>query len=419
MIKLFLILFLMPFTAQTQYWQTVPIGFFNNIWNLEWNKGDSYTRNSQHFKINKYDNSIWSLSDNRVVRLDEGGTFQLWDQNNTILFQLGDSYTDINFTSTHTFVVSQFTNLYKFDGSMWNVMSATDKGINLAVDSDTLWLSRQGEDYLRIVNATNISFGTFHADRVESKNGTTFIGTSPFGGSILQMNEPNFDLYLTSTSPYYLDYKNYDFKFSPYSDTFFTSGDRGFSLAVNGVFVDTITKFNTTNMPDLAITEFEFDSQGNIWAVFGPVPFGSLYYTEIIGYLDRTTNNWSQFYDGSNSPINFSNHRVTIELDSNGNLWVANGQNLHVLGLGTSPAWLGNEELKNNGTFVNVYPNPSSGKINISSNVSIREIIVYDAFGQEVLKSTSIDGIILPKGLFIVQVVSEKGEIFSEKVVVE
>jgi len=245
------------------------------------------------------------------------------------------------------FNLPEYTGLYLFNGFSWGLLSGLDKGLNLSTDGDTVWMARMNQDFNYYFSGILYSGLYSGARRLKSKNGEIFGTDNTYMGSLKKITGSTVYIYNPSINTYYLDFKNYDFKFSPFSDTLFTSGDRGFSLALNGVFVDTITKYNTTNMPDLAITEFEFDALGNIWAVFSPVPTGSIVQPEKIGYLDRSTNTWSQFYDGSNSPINFGNHRVTIELDTNGNLWVANGQNLHVLGIGTTPSWLGNEELKN------------------------------------------------------------------------
>jgi len=415
--NLTIILLLLTSHAQSQTWQTYSITNFSNIPNLKWENGNPYTAKKQHFKINHFDNSIWGVSNKHVMRIDNNGDFKLWNDTNTNVFQSGDEYTDIAFMPNKTFLVSNFTGLYDFNGLTWGLTSGMSDGLNLHTDEDTLWLSRLNGNYAKYYNSM-MTFGSIPVRRSVSKAGETYMSTSVVNGGLLKLNEPSYSIYNSSSNPYYLDNQNYDFKFSAYSDTFFTSGDRGISIAVNGVFIDTITKHNTVNMPDLSIIEFEFDNQSNIWALFAQPANGAIMYPpQKLGYLNRTTNIWSQIYDGSNSPINYT--RATIELDTNGNLWVASYGFLHVLNIGTIPAWLGNEEVKNNGTFVNIYPNPSSGKINLSSNISIGEIIVFDALGKEVLKSTSIDEIILPKGLFIVQVISESGEIYRETVVVE
>jgi hypothetical protein len=202
------------FTTHAQTWQTVPIGFYDSTPNMNWDKGDINTRYSQHFKINKFDNSFWGMHDSKVMRLDNNGSFQLWDHINTNLFQLADVYADINFSSTHTFLVSQYTKVFKYDGLNWSVLSNSDKGLNLAMDADTLWVSKFNEDYLKITNATNINFGTInYPRRMASKNGITFFSGSLYLGGLSKLTEPTFIFYNPSVNTYYLDYENYDFKF--------------------------------------------------------------------------------------------------------------------------------------------------------------------------------------------------------------
>jgi hypothetical protein len=417
MIRLICISLLFGFSCKAQTWQTVPLSFYNSTPNINWEKGDSYTANKQHFKINKFDNSFWGMHDHKVMCLDNSGSYQLWDETTTNLFQSGDIYSDINFSSTHTFLVSQFTKLFKYDGVNWSILSNSDKGLNLAVDADTLWVSRLSEDYLRIVNSSNITFGSIPVRRIASKNGTFYFSPSIISGSLFWDSNSTYYQFDTAIDSYYLDFKNYDFKFSPFSDTLFSSGDRGFSLAVNGVFVDTITKYNTSNMPDLAVTEFEFDSQGNIWAVFAPAAVNTNIINEKIAYLDRSTNTWSQIYDETNSPIDFP--RMSIEIDTNDNLWVANRTNLHVLSTGTLPQWLSTIDLSKTKPSIYIYPNPSKGKIHVEASFEIRQIIVHDILGKEILKGKSISEISLPKGIFVLSVFGVHGELHKEKVVID
>jgi|TARA_R110000737_G_C14621821_1_gene493415 hypothetical protein len=420
MIRLFFISVIFSFSSKAQTWQTIPLSLYNptQIQYLHWDKGDPTTSFKQHFKINKFDNSLWGMHDSKVMRLDNNGIFQLWDESTTNLFQLGDTYADINFSSTHTFLVSQFTRLFKFDGAAWSILSNADKGLNLAMDSDTLWVSKFNENYLKITNATNINFGSMsYPRRMASKNGFTFFSSSLYLGGLSKLTEPTFTFYNPTVNTYYLDYENYDFKFSTVSDTLFTSGNRGFSLAINGVFVDTITKYNTTNMPDLAITEFEFDSQGNIWAVFAPPSTNGVFNNERIGYLDRSTNTWSQFYDETNSPIDFP--RVSIEIDTNDNLWVANILNLHVLNSGNLPQWLSTIDLTKTKPFVHVYPNPSKGKIQIEASFEITHFTVHDLLGKEIMKGKNVSEINLPKGVYIISLFGTNGEQAKEKVLIE
>lgn len=369
-----------------QNWQTILMSDVSSEPFLYWNKGNfPNTKHDRHFRINPYDQSFWGFSDEHVLRMDYQGNFQLWDQNNCFFAIPPNEYTDLAFTPQNTYVVSTYTGVYQWDGSNWGTVYNQNNVITLNSDADTMWMARLSNAHLQNINGT-ITTGSYGGRRIESRNGFTLVSNSVIYNGLGLVNTSGVSTYLTSTSPYYLDTKNYDFKYTSYGDTLFTSGDRGFSIAVDGIFIDTITKYNTFNMPEMPILEFEFTTDNNIWAVFGTGDNNQV--PEKIAFLDRNTNIWSNGYDENNSPIVFS--WMSIEVDSNNNLWVANGGYLHVLKVGVVPQWLGESELKNNEHTIQVFPNPNNGNFNIVTNKNYTNLNVFDLTGRLVYQSSSI-----------------------------
>lgn len=66
-----------------------------------------------------------------------------------------------------------------------------------------------------------------------------------------------------------------------------------------------------------------------------------------------------------------------------------------------------------------VYPNPFTEEINIQSEKLYKYINIYNLFGQKVLestRSTRIDASELRKGIYLVELIDEKGQSFSTKI---
>jgi hypothetical protein len=387
--------------SSSQTWKTIYMSDYTSLPQFNWENGNwPITLRLQHFKINPYDQSIWGFSDNNVYRVDIDGSIVIWDEGSTIFTVTAQEFNDICFTSLFTYVVTPYSGVFKYNGIGWNYTSILEKGINLASDKDTVWVARQNESYLKIVNATVSSNNSTVPNRIVSRNSELYFSSAIYYGALALQNMISYTYFDPTVDSYYLDYKNYDFKYTPKGDTLFTSGNRGFSIAVNGSFIDTLTQYNTINMPNSSITEFEFDKNNNIWAVFSD--FSNAPQAQKIGFLDRSTNTWSQIYDESNSPIDFP--RVTIELDSNGNVWVANRHRLHVLDINNAPIWLDTKDLHKEAIDFQISPNPIDKYLNISNHQYIESARITDVSGRLLLEINSFEKIELnlPNGYYFV-----------------
>jgi ligand-binding sensor domain-containing protein len=196
-------------------------------------------------------------------------------------------------------------------------------------------------------------------------------------------------------------------RFQRFTDSIYVGTTKGLMFAFNYDVLDTITPNNTTNMPSPNVLEIEFDHFDSLWAVFGDVndvPFA-------IAKLEGST--WTNVFDASNSPIDFSNF-LGLEIDTLGNLWVADNMALHTLLTPNSPSWLGlndNELVQN----LNVYPNPATDQLTISSStVNKNNYILFDPQGRKVLEgsltgtTTQLDLSKLARGNYLLQIGEKK-----------
>jgi len=361
-------------TVYGQTWQSINSDDISPI-NVFTSSGDGGTIASKWFKINPYDNSIWLGWTDKIQVLRNDGTIELFDYlSNPILHQYGNML-EFEFTSSYTYVVDENFGLYKYDGINWSAVYLVNGGSFISSDADSVWMSTlNNNNFVQSYDGfTYPDTQTF--DRVVSKNGNKWVSGSSYDMGIGTYNNGLYRLYSPDTSNL-LSWSNHDFKFAKNSDTLYVAGDIGFSLAFQNKFIDTITSENSSNMPAGEIIEFEFDNDNNIWAVFGNSSFNP----SAIAFYDQISETWSQIYNSGNTPIDFS-VRISIEVDTSGNLWVTDGQFLHILKINNPPAWLEVLETENLQSF-NIYPNPVEDNLNIQCATSIDQIKISDLQGR-------------------------------------
>jgi hypothetical protein len=398
-----------------QDWQSFHINTNSTL--LGWTKGGSWDRK---FKVNHYDSSMWFLNGSNLIHVANNGSFLIFNPSNTSLFNTNNEFLDVTFTPNEVYLVDRYQGIYRYKDNTWLKISNLTEGVHLASDGDTVWCSRVNQPFL-IIESFNIDFGSVYVRRSVSRNGE-FWGSNgaDYGSLVRSVDQNNFLSYFSSTTPGLMDGKNYHFKFPPNSELFYTSGDLGISIADNGVFNDSIHPSNFANMPELAILEFEFDENDNIWAVFGE--FNIVRYPQKIGFYDRVLDEWTMIFDENNSPIVFENKPVSIEIDPWGNLWVVNGQYLHVLKQGEDPGWL--STLSNEVQLdYQVYPNPAREKLTIviPENAEVQSLILSDLFGKliavnsiEKNQTIELDIAFLQTGCYLLEVTGKNG---SKKII--
>jgi len=414
-ILFFLLFLIVKSTLVAQSWHTFHTSLFHPYSN--WT---SHGFPHKQFKINPYDNSIWFAHQTKIFRLTSDGQFTDFNASNEPILQGYYAFEDITFTPTRTVLVDRYFGLVNFDGSNWNTIPGGVNGVHLSSDGDTIWCARINQNYL-IIDPQGSELGAFsYFRRIESKNGNQWATTGIDQGDLYHFQNGTPSMYNSDTIPFMLENQTYHLKFSNYSDTLYKSGNIGIALAVGNSFVDTITPYNTINMPlDLIIKEFEIDQNHNIWALFGE--FGILNPPLKLGYLDRALGNWT-IYDEQNTPIIFTDG-PGIELDTLGNLWVVNKQLLHVFTTGIEPAWLGTSELANDNSSIVIYPNPTKNELHIQNNgLNVELIEIRDINGNLLMSLTSLENISvenLDAGLYFVLVKFDKGNIVQQKLIKE
>jgi hypothetical protein len=157
-------------------------------------------------------------------------------------------------------------------------------------------------------------------------------------------------------------------------------------------------------MPSPNVLEIEFDADDSLWAVFGDVNGDAFALAKLEG------DTWTNIFHASNSPINFFTY-LSFEIDTLGNLWVADQQYLHTLLTPNSPGWL---SLLENEIAIScsITPNPSTDFITVKSESMIDLIEIVDLQGRKVhsLDYHSFNPIVnvvdLKEGSYFIKVVS-------------
>lgn len=415
-----LLFIILSTNVQAQTWQTIPHEHYN-VNSYTFSGTSVASINYSQFEINPYDGTMWFVSNGtgssfNVKRIHTDGSLTLFTPTNMPFMDVNSRYFEgVSFTSGKTFLLHRFDGAFSFDGSIWSYDAVFDKGTCISSDADTIYFGRLNEAFVRLTE-TGITYNWSYARRLTVKNGSAWSTNSFFDGvHKLNSSYDNATVYNPDTCNL-LSYINNDFKFARNSDTLYVAGEQGFSLAFGETFVDTITMNNAPNMPYPSIIEFEFDSQDNIWAVFGDGGTTG-FYPQYIGYYDRSVQDWTLVYDPSNCPVNFT-RRLDIEIDPNDNLWVCDISDLHVLKINNTPSWLSLVEEDNNN--FSVYPNPSNGNIAIQADLNVSDIEIRDLSGrlvQTVKYAPEIS--IEEKGTYILHLLDQGKVVGSQKVVIK
>ena len=357
--------------AKAQTWQSIHKNQFGNT--TPWNQ----------FVINPYTNDIWMVNENKAAVIQNDGSIQQFTS--VELGQLWNgSHLQFAFTPNDIYYAINLYGLFKFTGfTSVNVNSALPDYLNLQSNADTIFVTTgYPNGFIKYTQGNSEVFNRFYL-KINARN-NFFYGHD--GSSMIYQydQQSNSQTNLTS-DPNYLQGIFHDTKFSRFSDTLYIGGRKGISYAYNYDILDTITPNNTSNMPSANVLELEFDQLDQLWAVFGDAtdtPFA-------IAKLDGGT--WTNFIDATNSPIDFSNF-LGLEMDTLGNVWVADNLYLHTLLTSTSPGWLGvnSNELVSD---LAVYPNPAQNSFCISGGLNDGEIEIIDLQGRKVLSSATATNI--------------------------
>ena len=388
-------LFLSFFYSHAQTWQSIHKNQFGNT--TPWNQ----------FVINPYNNDIWMVNDNKAVVIQNDGSIALLNQTQLGVLWNGSDL-EFAFTPTNVFYMKKTFGLFQFENSSNALMTSEPSISSITANQDTVYI-RRGGTILKYTNGAAFDSYIPGSDIIV-KNTFLYTDNGLLGQAV------GFTTNTLLNDPQYLLASINDKKFQRNTDTLYVSTAKGIMYAYNYDILDTITSYNTSNMPSSNVLELEFDQLDQLWAVFGDaadVPFA-------IAKLEGST--WTNFIDATNSPIDFSNF-IGLEINTLGNLWVADNLYLHTLLTSTSPGWLGvnSTELVSD---LEVYPNPSDGELSIIGldetiygQISIFNInwqLIRKQFIATNTKTLALNLTDLPSGSYFIQYETEDFKIIKK-----
>ena len=367
-----------------QTWQSLPYSNFNNT--IPWGQ----------FVINQYTNDIWLVNDNKVAVIENSGFIQPFGSVDFGELWTGDHLRFI-FTSDSVFYMKRTFGLFNFTDYVSTPSIVESEILDITPNADTVFIIKSGS-ILKYFDGNAIDT-YFNASDIISKNEFLYSDNGVIGHNV------NYSNVMLLNDPHYLLAPIHDKKFQRHTDSIFVSTKKGLMRVYNYDVLDTITPNNTINMPSPNVLEIEFDYNDSLWAVFGDVKDTPFALAKLEG------NTWTNRFDNSNSPIDFSNF-YGLEIDTLGNLWVADLNYLHTLLTPNSPAWLGFNENGKTNPF-NLFPNPAKTSFTISgfSPSSIGEkATLKDLSGKIVLEfilnepNQKVDVSQLKNGVYFVEI---------------
>ncbi len=354
------------------------------------------------FTINPYTNNIWLVNPFNATVLEPDGSFTTFGENELGTLWQSDEL-NFGFTSEHLFYTKRLTGLYLFDNYQNQILYAENEFRKVYNDLDTLFLIRGSDNILKYTYGIGQENTNVSGSLCAPKNGDLYVDIGQY--AFIQNGSYN----LLSTDPYYLGGASDVMEFDNESDTVHLGFINGITKCYDGVCYDTITPYNTTNMPSANILEIEFDVDNYLWAAFGDTN------DEYIALGKLEGNEWTEVYTTSNSPINFEQF-YGFEFDTLGNIWVASGIDLHTIENSNSPGWLSSQEQVIQSPQLSMYPNPASDiiRIQLPHSVPRAELYISDINGkmikEQTLDSNEITPINISKlenGIYILHVVSD------------
>lgn len=354
--SVFFILFFFSFGLKAQIWQSIHKSQTGNT--VAW----------KQFVINPYTNDIWLVNDNKAAVIKNDGAIELLNQTHLGVLYNGSSLR-FAFTPNEVFFMKSTFGLFQFANGSNTLVYSEPSISSITANLDTVYIRRGGT----IIKYTNgVGFDSYvPGSNIVVKNTFLYTDNGLLGQPVGFTNNTLLN------DPQYLLASINDKKFQRNTDSLYVGTTKGIMYAYNYDILDTITPNNTSNMPSSNVLEIEFDHLDQLWAVFGDaadVPFA-------IAKLEA--NNWINRIDASNAPINFSEF-LGLEIDTLGNLWVADNLYIHTLLTANSPGWLGitsNIPLEE----IDIIPNPSNGIFQVSSiSTEPMQITILDQQGKQV-----------------------------------
>ena len=391
---IFIIAAFVGLECAAQTWRSIP------------KQGNYEVTPFKQFSIDPYRNSIWMIAEDRVSVIEDDGDMVEFVNNELGFLWVGSNLSFV-FTPDHIYYAKNQYGLFSFDN--YNSIlkySFSDNFNQISGNEDSVYIVILSQG-VKIFTESSLT-STFHAmSSICAKSIYRYVdlGSNSSPGYYSSSSGTSFvDI---ENDPEFLGGIYNEKKFTRLTDTIYFACKTGISKAFNYDFFDTITPFNTTNMPSANVLEMEFDENDTLWAVFGDAsdnPFA-------IAKLDGT--NWTDEINGSNSPIDFTTFHG-FEIDTLGNLWFVDNYALHTIENLNSPGWLSTKEIQNERILV--YPNPAQQEIQIDAGHNTFESCeILDFSGKVILSieqnlDKSIDVSDLSQGIYSIKLSNSNGD---------
>ena len=332
--------------------------FHNGVWTLlGWESHNLLSAQATDMVIN---NGILEIgSYGKTSRIDwSTPSFETWDAN-------GDAVKCVEKDVDRNLLYAGKQRLYVYNDTVWTKLNAVIRPSAMVFDkkNDILWVGTLGYGLFKIVG-----------DSIEKYD---FNDLSILSHDIFDIDvDGNGDVWLVIEGDGLV-------QFDGSSWTIFDTSN---SAIVN-------------NDP----TKIAIDHLNNIW--IGGFNYGGL------SYFDKS--NFTH-YLYSNQDIPTSNIRQ-MKVDSKNNLWMVTGSGLMEFSL--SPNATATSLIQS----VSIYPNPAHSSITIPNYMNIKQLDVFNQFGQQKISSKSNNSTIdishLPQGLYYLQMTTNTGEMVNAKFV--
>jgi len=368
----------------------------------------------EQFILNPNTNSLWCVGWNNVAMISEGGIFFEYTSN-----ELGPLSSNINqrfaFTSTDIFYIRNGYGLYSFNNELSTSLYPNFNDFTgISTNKDTLYVVLNTPNFTKkYINGMVSDIFQVHTVILAKDTFYYFSDGQSYVGYNVNGNTSN-SVYLSLNDPDFLQGLFYDVKYTRLTDSLYVGGKKGISIAYNYDFIDTITPNNTVNMPSSHVLEMEWDLNDSLWAIFGDANENAIALAKLEG------NTWTNIYNSSNCPIDFSTF-IGMEIDTLGTIWVVDENNLHALTNANSPAWLKNMELPKAEELL-LSPNPAKDVFTIQhSNLLGSEVQIIDLQGKIVFEESPKSSTLLinvqnwQEGMYLVRLTSEDGAVVNAK----
>lgn len=348
--------------------------------------------------VTKFDGTNWSnyntsnsgIIDNKIIDIEIDNLNRKWfgSWQNGISKLEGTIWT--NYTTSNSLLPSNNINDISIDNSN-NIWIATNQG--LSKFNGTTWITYNTSN-------SGISSNSINSVMVDDLN-NIWLNSS---NKLIKFDGSNWSIYTDNTSLFFrsiLKIKN---------NIVYLNGGNGLIKFENNLFNHLSYFNNSLCLIDCQIEDIDFDNQNNLW----------------VGYFQECSNAGLQNFTNCTSYLSTNsgipeNNIFSLKIDNSNNIWIGTyASGLVKMSLNN----LGLDEISSEKKLL-IYPNPTKNIFNINNienNLGNFEYKIIDLTGRFIKNGKSkfseqINIESLTSGNYIIQIETENGEKFTEKLI--